>query len=243
MFGLGTIVNTAAIVLGGLFGLVAGQLLKERFQKLLTVAMGLSTLALSLSGLAAKMLVIEGGAISTRGTYTVIFSLVLGAILGEALDIDRHLEDFGIWLKKKTGNAKDAAFVDGFVNASLTVCIGAMAVMGSVMDAIYGDHSILFTKAVLDLVIIMVMTASMGKGCIFSAIPVFLFQGSVTVLGRLIAPLLTDAAMNNLSMVGSLLILCIAVNLVADGRFRIKVANLLPAIAFAVAASYIPFLN
>lgn len=243
MIGLGTIVNTGAIVAGGLAGLLAGKLLKDRFQRILMVAMGLSTMALALSGLLSKMLVIEEGEITTRGTYMVIFSLVLGAILGEGLDIDRRLEQFGTWLKKKTGNAKEAAFVDGFVTASLTVCIGAMAVMGSIMDAIYGDYSILFTKAILDLIIIMVLTASMGRGCIFSAIPVALFQGSITALARLIAPLLTDAAIANLSLTGSILILCIGINLVADGKFRIKVANLLPAIVFAVAAAYIPFLD
>ena len=243
MFGLGTIVNTVAIIIGGLIGLVAGGLLKERFQKILTVAMGLSVTAMSLSGIVSKMLIIEGEKISTHGTYMIIFSLVLGAIVGEMIDIDRRLEQFGIYLKRKTGNAKDAAFVDGFVTSSLTVCIGAMAVMGSIMDAIYGDHSILFTKALMDLIIIMVMTASMGKGCIFSAIPVFIFQGSITVLATFIAPLLSDKGMDNLSLTGSILILCIGINILADGKYKIKVANMLPAIIFAVVASYIPFFD
>ena len=243
MFGLGTIVNTLCILAGGTLGLVAGKLLTDRFQKILTVAMGLSTMALALSGMMSGMLVVEGDTISTRGTYLIIFSLVLGAICGEAVNIDEGLERFGTWLKNKTGNARDAAFVDGFVTASLTVCIGAMAVMGSIMDAIYGDHSILFTKGILDFIIVMVMAASKGKGCIFSAIPVFLFQGSITLLARVIAPLLNDTAVANLSMVGSVLILCIGINLICDGRFRIKVANLLPAILFAVAGAYVGFLN
>ncbi|MDD6061300.1 MAG: DUF554 family protein, partial [Oscillospiraceae bacterium] len=172
---MGTIVNTAAILIGGLLGLAVKGILKERFQKILTVAMALTIIAMSLSDVVAKMLTIGDGKISTHGVYTIMFSLVLGAIVGELLNIDRNLERFGAFLKRKTGNAKDVVFVDAFVTASLTVCIGAMAVMGSIMDAVEHDHSILFIKAVMDSIIIMVMTASMGKGCIFSAIPVFVF--------------------------------------------------------------------
>lgn len=243
MIGLGTIVNTGAIVVGGLLGLVAKGFLKERFQKILNVAMALSIVAMSLSDIVAKMLTYGDGKFSTHGTYMIIFSLVLGAIVGELIDVDRRMEQFGVFLKKKTGNAKDAAFVDAFVTASLTVCIGAMAVMGSIMDALERDHSILFIKAILDCIIIMVMASSMGKGCIFAAIPVAIFQGLVTALATVIAPVLTDVGMTNLSLVGSILILCIGVNMLCDGKYRIKAANLLPSIIFAVAASYIPFLN
>ncbi len=243
MFGLGTIVNTIAIIAGGLVGLSIGRFFEKRYQEILNLVMGLSVAAMSLSGMVAKMLVIDGESISTKGTYMIMFALVFGALVGEFFDIDDKLERFGVYLKHKTGNAKDAAFVDGFVTASLTVCIGAMAVMGSIMDAIYGDHSILFTKAIMDLIIIMVMTTSMGKGCIFSALPVFLFQGTITVLATFIAPYLTDAGMDNLSLVGSILILCIGINIICDGRYRIKVANLLPSLVFAVLASYVPFLG
>jgi len=128
--------------------------------------------------------------------------------------------------------------VDGFVTASLTVCIGAMAIVGSIQDGIYGDYSILATKAVLDLIIIMVMTCSMGKGCIFSAIPVAALQGGMTLLARLIKPLMTQAALFNLSLVGSILIFCVGLNLVWGKKVR--VANLLPAIVFAVAIAFLP---
>lgn len=239
MIGLGTVFNVAGIVLGGLIGLFAGKLLKERFQKIVTAAMALSVIAMSLSGIVAKMLTAAEGGFETQGTYMIIFSLTLGALAGEAVNIDLRLERFGIWLRQKTGSSRDTRFVDGFVTASLTVSIGAMAVVGAIMDGISGDYSILLTKAILDLVIILVMTASMGKGCVFSAIPVAVLQGGVTLLARLISPLMTPAALNNLSLVGSILILCIGVNLLADGKFRIKVANLLPAVIFAVIASFI----
>ena len=118
------------------------------------------------------------------------------------------------------------------MTASLTVCIGAMAVVGSIQDGISGDYSVLAAKAVLDLIIILVMTAAMGKGCIFSAIPVFLFQGTITLLSRFIEPVMTSVALSNLSLTGNILIFCVGVNLVWGKK--IKVANLLPTIVIAV---------
>ncbi len=239
MIGLGTIINGAAILGGGLIGLLAGHFLKESIQKIISVAIGLSVVAMSLSGIVSKMLVPVNGEFKTQGTYVIIFALVIGGILGELIDIDAKLETFGEWLKRKSGSEKDASFVNGFVTASLTVCIGAMAVVGSIMDGTKGDYSILLTKSIMDFVIIIAMTATNGKGAIFSAIPVVIFQGSITLLARLLLPILTDAAMNNLSLVGSVLILCVGVNIIADGKFKIKVANLLPALIFAVVAAFI----
>ncbi len=240
MMGLGTIINSGAIVAGGLVGLAAGRFIGERIQKIIKVAIGLSVTAMSISGIVGKMLVNVDGVFESHGTYVNIFSLVLGGLLGEAADIDGKLESFGCWLKKKSGSENDAGFVDGFVTGSLTVCIGAMAVVGAIMDGIKGDYSILLTKSIMDFVIIIAMTATSGKGVIFSAIPVFVFQGGITLLARLLAPVLTDVAINNISLVGSLLILCIGINIIADGKFRIKVANLLPSLIFAVAAAFIP---
>jgi len=127
--------------------------------------------------------------------------------------------------------------VDGFVTATMTVCIGAMAVIGSIEDGIYGDYSILLAKAILDLVIIMIMSASLGKGCIFSAVPVGLFQGCITLSAGFLAPVITDASMAYLSFVGSILIFCVGMNLLWEKT--IKVTNLLPALVIAVLWSYI----
>ena len=138
----------------------------------------------------------------------MIITMALGALMGEFMDIEGKMEHFGIWLKKKTGSSGDHAFVDAFVTCSLTVCIGAMAIVGSIKDGIYGDYSILAAKAILDLIIVFVMTVSMGKGCVFSAIPVGIFQGVITFLARLIEPLMTEAALSNLSLVGSIMIFC-----------------------------------
>ena len=120
-----------------------------------------------------------------------------------------------------------------------TVCIGAMAIIGAIQDGLLGDYSLLVTKAVLDFIIVLIMTCSLGKGCMFSAIPVAVFQGSVTALAGLLRPLMTAAALANLSLVGSILIFCVGLNLVWDKRVR--VANLLPAVVIAVAAAFLPF--
>ena len=168
----------------------------------------------------------------------VVACLALGGLIGETLNLEHQFERFGEWLKQKTGNARDTGFVNGFLTASLTVCIGAMAIVGAIQDGINGDWSILGAKAILDLIIIMVMTCSLGKGCIFSAIPVFLWEGALTMLATAIKPLMTDTAMGYLSLVGNVLIFCVGVNLVW-GR-KIRVANLLPAVFLAVAAAFLP---
>ncbi|MBP3411194.1 MAG: DUF554 domain-containing protein [Clostridia bacterium] len=239
MIGLGTIINVVAIIIGGLLGMFCGRLLKPRLQDTLNKACGVCVLFIGIAGALEGMLSVKDGRIVSGGSMLVIGCLAIGALLGELLDLEDKFERFGEWLKVKTGNAGEKTFVDGFVTASLTVCIGAMAIVGSIEDGIFGDYSILATKAVLDLIIILVMTCAMGKGCAFSAIPVGVLQGSVTLLSRLIRPLMTDAAMANLSTVGSILIFCVGLNLVWGKKVR--VANLLPAIVIAVIAAFLPF--
>ena len=232
----GAIINTAAIVAGGLCGHLFGKLLKDRHQETLTMACGVGTLFLSIAGAMNYMLhndLLPGG-----GSMLIIACLALGGLIGEILNIESWFERFGEWLKKKTGNAKDKQFVNGFVTASLTVCIGAMTIMGSIQDGISGDWSTLGAKSILDLVIVMVMTCSMGKGCAFSAIPVLLWEGGLTLLATVIKPILTEAALGYLSLVGSVLIFCVGVNLVWGKKIR--VANLLPAVILAVIAAFLP---
>ena len=238
MFGLGTIINTAAIILGGIFGGLFGKLLKVRHQDGLQKACGISVLFLGTAGALEGMLTVSGGKLLSGQGLLITLSLALGALIGELCNIEGGFERFGTWLKQKTGNSKDARFVEGFVTASLTVCIGAMAIVGAIEDGLTGDFSVLLTKAILDFIIIIVMTCSLGRGCAFSAIPVFLLQGSVTALAVLIKPLMTAAALANLSMVGNILIFCVGVNLVWGKKIR--VANMLPAIILAAAAAFLP---
>ena len=119
---------------------------------------------------------------------------------------------------------------------SLTVSIGAMAIVGSIQDGIYGDHSTLALKAILDMVIICVMSASLGKGCLFAALPVGILQGAVTLLARAIQPVMTDAALANLSLTGSILIFCVGINLLWEKK--LKVANMLPSLVIAVLCAF-----
>lgn len=238
MIGLGTIINVAAIIVGAIFGKLFGKFLSERFQDSLNNACGISVLFIGISGALEGLLSVDGTSVASRNAMLVVLSMTIGAFLGELFNLEDKMERFGEWLKQKTGNSKEKKFVDGFVTASLTVCIGAMAIVGSIQDGLFGDYSILATKAVLDFIIILVMTCSLGKGCAFSAIPVAILQGSVTVLAQFIKPLMTDAALANLSLIGSILIFCVGINLVWGKKMR--VANLLPAIVVAVAIAFLP---
>ena len=236
MIGLGTLINVAGIITGGLSGLLFGKKMEERYQSILMNAAGICVLFLGIAGAMKEMLAIEQGKLTSGGTIMMIASFSVGALMGEWMNIELRMEQFGKWLKIKTKSDGDATFVDGFVNASLTVCIGAMAVVGSIQDGISGDYTVLTAKAILDLIIILVMTVSLGKGCIFSAIPVALFQGTITILARFIQPVMTEQALSNLSLTGSILIFCVGVNLVW-GKM-IKVANLLPALVLAVVLAF-----
>lgn len=233
---LGTIINTGAIVAGGLIGIFGGKLIKERHQQTLTIACGIGTLFIGIAGAMNYML--HNDLLPDGGGMLVVACLALGGLVGEIVNIERLFERFGEWLKKKTGNAKDQGFVNGFLTASLTVCIGAMAIMGAIQDGISGDWSTLGAKSILDLIIVMVMTCSLGKGCMFSAVPVFLWEGGLTLLAAVIRPIMTDLAMGYLSMVGSVLIFCVGLNLIWGKKIR--VANLLPAVVFAVVAAFLP---
>lgn len=237
MIGLGTVINTGAIVAGGLAGHFFGKMLKERHQSALNMACGVSVLFIGISGAMEGMLNIQDGVIGSGQAMFVTICLALGTLVGEIVDIEGLFERFGEWLKIKTGNAKDKEFVNAFVTASLTVCIGAMAIIGAIQDGILGDWSLLATKAVLDFIIIMVMTCSLGKGSAFSAIPVFLFEGIMTVCASFLKPIMTDLAMKYLSLIGSILIFCVGLNLVWGKKVR--VANMLPAVVFAVIAAFL----
>jgi uncharacterized membrane protein YqgA involved in biofilm formation len=232
MRGLGTIANVAAVVAGGLLGLLVKNGLKQRFQDILIKALGLSTIFLGIAGALTGLLDISAdGEIATTGTAVLIASLVGGSLIGEWVNIERWLERFGEWLKRKAKSENDTGFVNGFITTSLVICVGAMAVVGSIEDGLTGNASMLYAKAALDGVIVMIFASTYGKGAIFSAIPVGIFQGAITLLAGLIAPLLGETVIAGLSFVGSALIFCVGINLVFGNKF--KVANMLPALLIA----------
>ncbi len=239
MIGLGTLINTAAIIVGGLIGSFAGKLFREDQQAALNKACGISVLFIAIAGAMQGMMTIDGSSLVSGKSMLVVLCLALGTIVGELIGIEKGFETFGEWLKEKTGNSGDKEFVNAFVTASLTVCVGAMAIVGAIQDGVMGDYSTLAIKAVLDFIIIVVMTSSLGKGSAFSAIPVFAFEGTITLIAKLISPIMTELAISYLSLIGSILIFCVGLNLVWGKTIR--VANMLPAIIFAVIAAYLPW--
>ncbi|MGN0949333.1 MAG: DUF554 domain-containing protein [Mitsuokella sp.] len=224
--------NVLGIVAGGLVGLGFGRLISERFQKTLMMACAVAVIFLGLTGTVKEMLVVTEGGVELTGTYRMLASLIGGALIGEAINIEDRMEQFGVWLKKKTGSSGDTRIVDGFVTASLTVCIGAMAVIGSINDRLLADPSVLFAKTVLDAVIVMIMTSALGRGCIFSALSVGIFQGAIFLAAGLLEPFMTPEALSALSAVGDILIFCVGTNLF--GLPHVRVANFLPALVIAV---------
>lgn len=191
--------------------------ISKRFQDIIMQVMGLAVMFIGASGALRGIFTVKDGFLETGGTMLMIASLTIGALLGELIQMER----FGEWLKDKAKSSGDTKFVEGFVTASLTVCIGAMAIVGSIEDGISGNHDTLFAKAALDLVIVMVCVA-------FSAIPVAILQGTVTICAGFIAPIMNDSIIANISFIGSMLIFCVGVNLSFGKKF--KVGNMLPAI-------------
>ncbi|MCI7544648.1 MULTISPECIES: DUF554 domain-containing protein [Megasphaera] len=231
--GIGVLANVLGIVGGGLLGLGCGRLISERFQKAIMMACAVAVIFLGLTGTVKEMLQIGAdGGVTLVGTNCMLASLIGGAVIGEAIDLEDRMERFGHWLQQKTGSGGDTRFVEGFVTASLTVCIGAMAVIGSINDRLLSDPSVLFAKTVIDAVIVMIMTSALGKGCIFSAISVGIFQGIIFLLAGFLEPIMTPAALKSLSAVGNILIFCVGTNLF--GLPHVRIANLLPALIIAV---------
>lgn len=219
--GGGTVLNVIAIFIGGVIGLFGGKFLTEKIQQTLQMSCATAVIFIGISG-----------TLENYSTKLLIAALIIGGLIGEILDIDGAFEKFGVWLRSKSGNDGDSKFVDGFVTASLTVCIGAMAIIGAINDRLLNDQTILIAKSILDAVIILVMTASLGKGCIFSGVSVGIFQGTITLFAGFLEPFMTEIALKNLSCVGNALIFCVGINLMFGNKIR--VANLLPALIIAL---------
>lgn len=233
MRGLGTVINVALLIFGGLCGLLFGKKLNERIKDTLLSVNAVAIMMLAVGGVMQNMLSLSDGKLSTGGTVMMIVSLTLGGLIGEIININALVDKFGEWLRIKSHSTGDDSFVSAFVSASCTVCIGAMAVIGSINDGVSGDCSVLIAKAILDAVIICVMTASQDKGCIFSAVPVAIFQGVITIIAVFVGGFMTDLALSYLSYVGNVLIFCVGLNLIR--KKQIRVANLLPSLVIAVA--------
>lgn len=232
LIGLGTLINSAFVLAGGLLGFLFGKSLRASYQEIMVKACGVSTLFIGASGTFKHMLTITDGQLGTTGEMLLVISLCLGGLIGEVLVIEQSMDRFGEWLKVKSHSERDPRFIEGFTSASFTLCIGAMAIIGPMNDALYHDYTILTTKGILDMIIVMALTASLGRGAVFSVIPMAIWQGLMTVLASFLGPLMNEAALSCLSLVGNVLIFGVGVNL-AFGK-KLKVANYLPALVIAV---------
>ncbi len=232
MIGLGTIINTLAVAAGGVIGLFLKNGIKPNIQRILMQANGLAVIFIGISGVLEHMLVVENNEISTTGSMLLIFSLVIGSLIGEWIDIESKMNIIGEKLKSAVKMQNDLSFVDGFVNTSLIICVGAMAIVGSMQDGLTGDSSMLVAKALLDFIIVVVLTTTYGIGCAFSAVAIFLYQGSITLLAALFGSIISDILIADLSFVGCALIFCVGINLIKEKTFR--VANMLPALLIPV---------
>lgn len=240
MKGLGTLINSISILAGGIIGILFKNLFSTSIKDSLKKACGISVMFISIASSMEGMLRINNNTIVSDKSLLIVLCLTIGTFLGEIIGIDKAFENFGSWLKIKTNNSKDSNFINAFVSATFTVCIGAMAIVGALEDGLNGNYSILLVKSILDFIIVAVLTASLGKGSIYSAIPIFIFEGLITVFASFISPLITELALNYISLIGSLLIFCVGINLIWDNT--IKIANMLPSLVIAIIFAYFKIL-
>lgn len=229
----GTIVNVIAVVIGGTIGLLLKKGIKSEIMDNVMKAEGVAVLIIGMNGVLTNMLSVgEGGKITDNGGIILLISLALGALLGEILKIDDRINGLGSWVESKM---KSDGFSKGFVSAFIIYCVGSMSIIGSINDGLSGDSSVLLVKSTLDFITAMVLSSAMGIGVIFAAVPLFAYQGLISLFASYIKPVLEASPdmMVQLSMVGYAIIMCIGINFIAGPK--IKTANLLPAMLVPVA--------
>lgn len=233
MIGLGTIINVFSIFVGTTVGILLHKFIPERLKQTVVSGVGLSVCFVGITGVISKMLIPKSGSFDTKDTMLMVASLVIGAFVGELLNIEKQLERFGNFCKSRIKSKKEnARFTEGFVSASLLFCVGAMAIVGSLEDGLNGDYTTLFAKSLMDGTISIFFAATMGAGVYLSILPIALYQGGITLLAGVIKPFLSDQLIGQLSLVGSVLIFAIGLNMCTDAK--IKTGNLLPAVLVPV---------
>lgn len=228
MFGLGTLINTAAVAAGSAVGMLLRRGMKKNLQDALMAGCGVATIFIGTVGVLQGMIVVSDGAIQTKGSMLLIFSLVLGGLFGEFVDIEKRMDAVGERLKRMFRAEKDARFVEGFVNSSLIICVGAMAIVGSIQDGLNGDATMLTAKAILDFAIVIVLASTYGAGVMCSALAILVYEGFLTLAAHFAGSFISSALIGNLSYIGSALIFCVGINVAFGKKFR--VGNMLPAL-------------
>jgi len=228
MIGLGTVVNTIAIIVGSAVGLLVKGGIPQRVRDTVMQTLGLAVIIIGISGALQGIYSInEQGRLDREHVMLMILSLVIGGIIGELLDLESKLERMATWFKN-IFRSKDSNFIQGFVSTTLLYCVGAMAIVGSLEDGLLGNPATLYAKSILDGISAVIFAATLGPGVLFSAFPVAVYQGSITILADMIRPWLTDIVISQTSLTGSVLIFAIGINLLEIKK--INVANMLPAI-------------
>ncbi|MBU2646493.1 DUF554 domain-containing protein [bacterium] len=213
---IGTIVNAVSILAGGLLGLLLKKGIPEDYKKTVMQALSLAVILIGLRS-----------AFASDDLLIVIISLAIGSVIGEFIGIESGLERLGNWIENRF-SSESGSVAKGFVTASLVYCVGSMAIVGSFESGLTGNHQTLFAKSALDGITAIIFASSMGVGVLLSFIPVFLYQGALTLAAGLIKPFLVPAVVSQMTATGGLLITAIGINLM--GIVRIRVGNMLPAI-------------
>jgi len=215
---LGTFVNMILVILGGSIGLFLGSRFPKKLSDSLMKALGLCTLLIGISGLSKG-----------ENQLITIISMAVGTVIGELLDLDSKLNSLGGSIEnrfKKDGD--NVTIAEGFVNASLLFCVGAMAIVGSLQSGLLGDNSMIYTKSLLDFTASIIFASTLGFGVLLSAFPILIYQGGIVVLAHFLAPFLTDSVIGDMTCTGSLIIIGLALNML--GITKLKVMNMVPAI-------------
>ncbi|MFR0779851.1 MAG: DUF554 domain-containing protein [Zhenhengia sp.] len=217
---LGTLVNVVLVLIGGFVGLFLKKGISKRLSDLIMHAIALVTMVIGINF-----------ATASENMLIVIISLVVGALIGEGINIDKRLNQLGDLIKSKV-KSESGNVGEGFVTATLLFCVGSMAIMGALDSGLRGDHTVLYTKAIMDGISALIFASSMGIGVLLSAVPILLYQGSITLLSSFIQPYLTQSMMTEMNGVGGILLIGLGISIL--GIKEIKVSNLLPALVIPV---------
>lgn len=226
---LGTLVNCATVIVGGLVGMVVKKGISDKLGNSIMYALALCVMYIGISG-----------ALDGENVLITILSLAIGTIIGETIDLDKHLNSFANNLERRI-KGKDAGDGDnmiarGFVSASLLFCVGAMTVVGSLQSGLSGNHETLFAKSLIDGIAAMVLSSTMGIGVVLSSLFVLMYQGAITLCAGFLEPILTETVVNEMTCVGSLLIVGISLNML--GITKLKLMNYIPAIFMPILICY-----
>ena len=229
---MGTLINALLIVVGGIIGLLFKKAVSSQMEYSIHKAIGVAVLVIGICGVLSTMLKSGAdGSISSSGELILVISLAVGTFVGEALKLEDRLNRGCKWIESKF---KMSGFASGFITSTMIYCVGAMAIVGAINDGLLGDSSTLVTKGIIDGITSVVLTASLGYGVLFSAIPIIVYQGAITLLAGQLEGVLAGELLGNICMVGYALVMCIGINFLYNEEKKIRTVNMLPALIVPV---------